>query len=65
LRQRSHALVCSIPETEDLLILSRDLGYLSSLKAKPILMEIDQIERMLSSLHTPQSGSKKQLTESL
>ena len=41
----------SLVETEYLLILCRDLGYLSQEVATSIFAEVGAIERMLSSLH--------------
>jgi four helix bundle protein len=40
----------SLTETEYLLMLSRDLGYLPTEKAKALLLEVDAIARMLSAL---------------
>jgi four helix bundle protein len=40
----------SLAETEYLLILARDLGYLSSEHAAPLLGEVDEIARMLHHL---------------
>jgi len=40
----------SLAETEYLLILARDLGYLSSEHAAPFLGEVDEIARMLHHL---------------
>jgi four helix bundle protein len=42
----------SLAETEYLLVLSRDLGYLAEAKSKPLLAEISQIARMLCGLRT-------------
>jgi four helix bundle protein len=42
----------SLVETEYLLFLSRDLGYVSAGAATSILGELDEIERMMSSLRT-------------
>ena len=40
----------SLAETEYLLLLSRDLGYLGESKAKPLLDEISELSRMLCGL---------------
>ena len=40
----------SLVETEYLLILSRDLGYVARNSSEAVLNEIDEIERMLSGL---------------
>ena len=42
----------SLAETEYLLMVSRDLGYLSEPASKPVLAESDEIARMLHSLRT-------------
>jgi four helix bundle protein len=42
----------SLAETEYLLVLSRDLGYLADTKAKPFLSEIAEIARVLYALRT-------------
>jgi four helix bundle protein len=39
-----------LAETHYLLILSRDLGYLAQAQADPLLTEVDQLARMLSTL---------------
>lgn len=40
----------SLAETEYLLLLSRDIGYLSGDQAAPLLTEVDEIARMLHHL---------------
>lgn len=40
----------SLAETEYLLMVSRDLGYLSATVAKPLLVEADEIAKMLHGL---------------
>jgi four helix bundle protein len=40
----------SLTETEYLVMLSRDLGYVPTEKAKALLVEVDAIARMLSAL---------------
>ena len=42
----------SLVETEYLLLLSCDLGYLSRQMTQTLFSEIDELERMLSALHT-------------
>lgn len=42
----------SLAETEYLLMLSRDLGYLPAENCKPVLAEADEIARMLHGLRT-------------
>jgi four helix bundle protein len=42
----------SLAETEYLLLLSRDLGYITEAKSKPLLAEISEIARMLCGLRT-------------
>ena len=49
----------SLAETEYLLILSRDLGYLPTPDAEPLFAEADEISRMLNSLHQRVSGSDR------
>ncbi|MBZ5642339.1 MAG: four helix bundle protein [Acidobacteriia bacterium] len=40
----------SLAETEYLLMVSRDLQYLSTVEAKPVLAEADEVAKMLHSL---------------
>lgn len=53
----------SLAETENLLIIARDLDYLAADATAPILAEVDEIARMLYALRlkvqtsTPESGS--------
>ena len=42
----------SLAETEYLLILSRDLGYLSDEENSKVFPEVDEISRMLNALYT-------------
>jgi four helix bundle protein len=42
----------SLAETEYLLVLTRDLGYLAKAKAEPCLAEVSEIARMLYALRT-------------
>jgi len=42
----------SLAETESLLMVSRDLGYVEIEKAKDLLAELNEIARMLNSLRT-------------
>jgi four helix bundle protein len=52
-RDYSHFLnisEASLAETEYLLLLARDLGYLTELQHKPVATEADEISRMLHAL---------------
>jgi four helix bundle protein len=49
----------SLAETEYLLMLARDLGYLSAETAVPLLAEIDEIARMLYTLRTKVAHSDR------
>ena len=42
----------SLAETEYLVILARDLGYIASEKSASILKEVDELARMLHALRT-------------
>jgi four helix bundle protein len=42
----------SLAETENLLMLSRDLAFITEDKAAPLLNEVSEISRMLSALRT-------------
>lgn len=42
----------SLAEAEYLLVLSRDLGYITETKSKPLLLEISEIARMLNGLRS-------------
>lgn len=55
----------SLAETEYLLMLSRDLGYLDPDHAAPALQEIDEIARMLTSLRSKVQGSLPRAGETL
>lgn len=41
----------SLAEVEYLVILAKDLGYLDQAQTQPLFSEIDQVSRMLNSLH--------------